>query len=161
MIPIGEFVLKTPCEDVKALQDIGLGKARVAVNISARQLNQLDLRQRLVKVLLNSGLAPNFVELDFNESILITNETTAMRSLHGLKTLGIQVAIDDFGTGYSSLSYLEKFPIDCIKINQNFISKIDRNSTNQVITSGIISMAHQLDMRVIAEGVETQEGLAF
>ncbi|MGD1804684.1 putative bifunctional diguanylate cyclase/phosphodiesterase [Dapis sp. BLCC M126] len=158
---IGEFVLKSACEDVKALQDIGLGKIRVGVNISARQLNQLDLRQRLVKVLLNSGLAPNYVELDINESVLITNQTTAMRSLHGLKTLGIQIAIDDFGTGYSSLSYLEKFPIDSIKINQNFIRNIDLNSTNQVITSAIISMAHKLNMRVIAEGVETEEELAF
>ena len=112
---IGEFVLKTACEDVKALQDIGIGKIRVGVNISARQLNQLDLRQRLVKVLLNSGLAPNYVELDINESILMTNETTAIRSLHGLKSLGIQISIDDFGTGYSSLSYLQKFPIDSHK----------------------------------------------
>ncbi|NEQ38195.1 MAG: GGDEF domain-containing response regulator [Okeania sp. SIO3I5] len=158
---IGEFVLKSACEDVKALQDIGIGKIRVGVNISARQLNQLDLRQRLVKVLLNSGLAPNYVELDINETILMTNETTAIRSLHGLKTLGIQIAIDDFGTGYSSLSYLEKFPIDSIKINQNFIRKIDLNSTNQIITSAIISMAQKLNIRVIAEGVETEEELAF
>ncbi|NEP83788.1 MAG: GGDEF domain-containing response regulator, partial [Okeania sp. SIO3B3] len=159
--PIGEFVLKNACENVKALQDIGLGKIRVGVNISARQLNQLDLRQRLVKVLLNSGLAPNYLELDFNESILITNETKAIRSLHGLKSLGIQISIDDFGTGYSSLSYLQKFPIDSIKINQNFISKINSNPTNKVIISTIISMAHKLNMRVIAEGVETEEELAF
>ncbi|MGB3511726.1 MAG: EAL domain-containing protein [Microcoleaceae cyanobacterium] len=159
--PIGEFVLKTACEDIKALQDIGLGKIRVSVNVSARQLNRLDLRQRLVKVLLNSGLAPNYVELDFNESVLIENETTAVRSLHGLKTLGIKIAIDDFGTGYSSLSYLQKFPIDSIKINHNFINKINDNHTNQVITSAIISMAHQLNIRVIAEGVETEEELAF
>ena len=159
--PIGEFVLKTACQDVKALQDIGLGKIRVSVNISARQLNRLDLRQRLVKVLLNSGLAPNYIELDFNESILIENQTTAIRSLHGLKTLGVQVAIDDFGTGYSSLSYLQKFSIDTIKINRNFIHKIHQNQTNQVITSAIISMAHQLNIRVIAEGVETKEELAF
>ena len=159
---IGEFVLKSACEDVKALQDIGLGKIRVGVNISTRQLNKLDLRQKLVKVLLNSGLAPNYVELDINESVLISaNPTIVMRSLHVLKTLGIQVAIDDFGTGYSSLSYLEKFPIDSIKINQNFIRKINLNSTNQVITSAIISMAHKLNMRVIAEGVETEEELAF
>ncbi len=158
---IGEFVLKSACEDVKALQDIGLGKIRLGVNISTRQLNQLDLRKKLVKVLLNSGLTPNYVELDINESVLISNQTTAMRSLHGLKTLGIQIAIDDFGTGYSSLSYLEKFPIDCIKINHNFIRKINLNSTNQVITSTIISMAHKLNMRVIAEGVETEEELAF
>ncbi|NET43376.1 EAL domain-containing protein [Okeania sp. SIO2B3] len=159
--PIGEFVLKTACENVKALQDIGLGKIRVGVNISACQLNQLDLRQRLVKVLLNSGLAPNYLELDFNESVLITNETKAVRCLHGLKSLGIQISIDDFGTGYSSLSYLQKFPIDSIKINQNFISKIHSNPTNQVIISAIISMAHKLNMRVIAEGVETEEELAF
>lgn len=159
--PIGEFVLKTACENVKALQDIGLGKIRVAVNISARQLNQLDLRQRLVKVLLNSGLAPNYVELDFNETVLIANEAKAIRSLHGLKSLGIQISIDDFGTGYSSLSYLQKFPIDTIKINQHFISNINSNSTNQVIVSAIISMAHKLNMRVIAEGVETEEELAF
>lgn len=159
--PIGEFVLKTACENVKALQDIGLGKIRVGVNISARQLNQLDLRQKLVKVLLNSGLAPNYVELDFNESILITNETKAIRSLHGLKSLGIQISIDDFGTGYSSLSYLQKFPIDSIKINQNFINAINNNPTNQVIVSAIISMAHKLNIRVIAEGVETEEELAF
>lgn len=159
--PIGEFVLKTACEDVKALQDIGLGKIRVAVNISARQLNQLDLRQRLVRVLLNSGLAPSYVELDFNETVLVTNETKAIRTLHGLKTLGIQIAIDDFGTGYSSLSYLQKFPINAIKINQHFIRKIHLNPTNQIITSAIISMAHQLNMRVIAEGVETEEELAF
>ncbi|GGA28676.1 EAL domain-containing protein [Okeania sp. KiyG1] len=159
--PIGEFVLKTACENVKALQDIGLGKIRVGVNISARQLNQLDLRHKLVKVLLNSGLAPNYVELDFNESILITNEIKAIRSLHGLKSLGIQISIDDFGTGYSSLSYLQKFPIDSIKINQNFISKINSNPTNQVIVSAIILMAHKLKIRVIAEGVETEEELAF
>ncbi|NET26370.1 EAL domain-containing protein [Okeania sp. SIO1I7] len=159
--PIGEFVLKTACENVKALQDIGLGKIRVGVNISACQLNQLDLRQRLVKVLLNSGLAPNYLELDFNESVLITNETKAVRCLHGLKSLGLQISIDDFGTGYSSLSYLQKFPIDSIKINQNFISKIHSNPTNQVIISAIISMAHKLNIRVIAEGVETEEELAF
>ncbi|MGK7921816.1 MAG: EAL domain-containing protein [Trichodesmium sp.] len=158
---IGEFVLKTACEDVKALQDIGLGKIRLGVNISARQLNQLDLRQRLVKVLLNSGLAPSYVELDFNETVLVTNETRAIRTLHGLKTLGIQIAIDDFGTGYSSLSYLEKFPINSIKINQHFIKEINLNRTNQIITSAIISMAHQLKIRVIAEGVETEEELAF
>ncbi|NEP85716.1 MAG: REC domain-containing phosphodiesterase [Okeania sp. SIO2C2] len=159
--PIGEFVLKTACENVKALQDIGLGKIRVGVNISDRQLNKLDLRQKLVKVLLNSGLAPNYVELDFNESILITNETKAIRSLYGLKSLGIQISIDDFGTGYSSLTYLQKFPIDAIKINQNFISKINSNPGNQIIVSAIISMAHKLNIRVIAEGVETEEELAF
>ena len=159
--PIGEFVLKTACEDVKALQDIGLGKIRVVVNISARQLNRLDLRQRLVKVLLNSGLAPNYVELDFNETVLIENEATAIRTLNGLKTLGIKIAIDDFATGYSSLSYLQKFPIDRIKINHNFIHKIHQNHTNQVITSTIISMSHQLNIQVIAEAVEVQEELAF
>lgn len=158
---IGKWVLVTACEQIKAWENSGLGKLRVAVNLSGSQFNQPNLDQELLYILENTGIDPQYLELELTESILIEKVDRSMLELNVLKAIGVQIAIDDFGTGYSSLSYLQKFPFDVLKIDRCFIHNIDKNTKNSAITTAIISMAHQLGLKVIAEGVETSTELAF
>ena len=159
--PIGEWVLKTACQHTLSLRKAGLDFIRIAVNLSACQFRQWDLRQQLIQLTYNAGIDPKCIELELTESILIEDIASAIQKLKALKALGIQIAIDDFGTGYSSLNYLRHFPFDILKIDQCFVRNIDKNSKNQAITKALISMAHQLNLIVIAEGVETEAELAF
>jgi diguanylate cyclase (GGDEF)-like protein len=159
--PIGEWVLQTACNQTKSWQAEGLPPVRVAVNLSFRQFNQVDLSDRLVRILDESGLDPSYLELELTESILVQNVDLTISKLNELKAMGVKISLDDFGTGYSSLSYLQQFPFDLLKIDRCFVQDINTNPTNAALTNAIIQMAHSLNLKVIAEGVETREELAI
>jgi diguanylate cyclase (GGDEF)-like protein len=161
IVPIGEWVLKTACKQTKVWQDAGFSALRIAVNLSSRQFSQIDLRHQLVSILMETGLDPKYIELELTESMLVQNTEVAIRRLNALKSLGVEIAIDDFGTGYSSLSYLQQFPFDILKIDRCFIRNITENSNNAAITKAIIEMAKSLNLKLMAEGVETEAELSF
>lgn len=157
ILPIGEWVLRTACAQAKLWSEQGALPLRVAVNLSPRQFVQDLFHNTVMRVLDETGLDPNWLELEITESVMMDNPEHAATVLRQLKTQGIQLAIDDFGTGYSSLSYLKRFPIDHVKIDRSFIKDIPGNADDVSITRAIIAMAHSLRLRVIAEGVETVE----
>lgn len=159
--PLGEWVLRTACAQVRAWHDEGFPQVRVGVNISGRQFRQPDLVVMIDRVLEETGLPARFLELELTESCLMEDAEATNRILAFLKVRGIELAIDDFGTGYSSLNYLKNFPIDRIKIDQSFVRDITTNSDDAAIVETIIGMARSLDLDVIAEGVETAEQLKF
>ena len=161
ILPIGEWILKTACLQTLSWHQAGFGDLQIAVNLSGRQFNQMDMRQRLVQILIETNFPAQYLELELTESILVENCEMAIRRLNGLKMLGVQIAIDDFGTGYSSLRYLQQFPFDILKIDRCFINEINRDRKTKAITKAIIDMAHGLDLYVIAEGVETEAELDF
>ncbi|WP_345812868.1 EAL domain-containing protein [Paraburkholderia sp. PREW-6R] len=159
--PLSEWVLREACRQNKAWQDQGLPAARVSVNLSARVFQQRDIAQLVMQVLAETGLAPEYLELELTESAIMRNAEEAVSMLNELHALGIGLAIDDFGTGYSSLSYLKRFPVDRLKIDRSFVSDIGVSSDDETITSAIIALAHSLKLQVIAEGVETSAQLDF
>ncbi|MEB3308950.1 MAG: EAL domain-containing protein [Snowella sp.] len=158
---IGEWVLHKACEQLKHWTQLGLPSIRVAINLSARQFKQANLAHWLSQLLKAQAIEPGQIELELTESIVVDNITCSIEQLTQLKNLGVHVAMDDFGTGYSSLSYLQQFPFDILKIDQCFVRNIHQNAKNAAITKAIIEMAHQLNLRVVAEGVETIEELNF
>ncbi|WP_109482638.1 EAL domain-containing protein [Paraburkholderia sp. C35] len=159
--PLSEWVLREACRQNKAWQDEGLPPARVSVNLSARQFQQHDIAKLVMQVLEETGLDPQYLELELTESTIMRNAEEAVSMLNELHALGIGLAIDDFGTGYSSLSYLKRFPVDRLKIDRSFVSDIGESSDDETITSAIIALAHSLNLQVIAEGVETSTQLDF
>ncbi len=165
IIPIGEWVLRTACEQNKAWQRAGFPLLRVSVNVSSRQFHPANLLQTVKDALTDSGLNPSYLELELTESMLISEEDNSKNSilsvLKELKAMGVQIAIDDFGTGYSSLSYLKRFPVNTLKIDRSFIQDIGKNEDDAAITSAIIAMAHSLRLSVVAEGVENLVQLVF
>ncbi len=158
---IGEWVLRTACAQNKAWQDAGLPCISVAVNLSARQFMQPGLLESVRRALGDSGLEARYLELELTESMMMNNAEHFITTLHALKSMGVQLSIDDFGTGYSSLSYLKRFPIDRLKIDQSFIRDIVTDTGDATITRAVIALGHSLNLKVIAEGVETAEQLAF
>jgi diguanylate cyclase (GGDEF)-like protein len=158
---IGEWVLEKSCEQLKIWHTLGLDAIRIAVNLSARQFDQANLGEWLTDLFQRHQIDPSQIELELTESTLVDDIPRSIEQLNQLKSVGIKVAMDDFGTGYSSLSYLQQFPFDILKIDQCFIRKIDQNPKNAAIAQAIITMAHQLNLRVVAEGVETMEELTF
>ncbi|UVJ44014.1 EAL domain-containing protein [Pseudomonas sp. LS1212] len=159
--PIGEFVLRQACWQACEWQRQGHEPIRVSVNLSVHQLRQGKLVSLVRQVLEESGLAPGLLELELTESQLLDNVEHIIASFRQLHELGVKLAIDDFGTGYSSLSYLKRFPVDYVKIDQTFIRGLHEGSEDAAITRAIIAMAHSLELKVVAEGVETHEQLAF
>jgi diguanylate cyclase len=159
--PIGEWILDSACRQVKTWQNVGLNALKIGINISGFQFRQSDLFHKITQVLFNTSLEAQYIELELTETILVENIKTNIQRLQLLKKLGVQIALDDFGTGYSSLGYLQQFPFDILKIDACFIHNIDRNETNAVITKTVIDMAHQLGLKVVAEGVETEAELNF
>ncbi|HVW51450.1 MAG TPA: EAL domain-containing protein [Trinickia sp.] len=159
--PLSEWVLREACRQNKAWQDDGLPPARVSVNLSARQFQQRDIAKLVMAILEETGLEPQYLELELTESTIMRNAEEAVTMLNELHALGIGLAIDDFGTGYSSLSYLKRFPVDRLKIDRSFVSDIGASSDDETITSAIIALAHSLQLQVIAEGVETAAQLDF
>jgi diguanylate cyclase (GGDEF)-like protein/PAS domain S-box-containing protein len=157
IVPIGAWVLRTACKQNKAWQSAGLGPLRMAVNLSARQFAEPDLMAAVADVLEETGLNPLCLEIELTESLVMASVDLGIRTMHGLKALGVQLSIDDFGTGYSSLSYLRRFPVDALKIDQSFVRDIAANRDDAAMVGAIISLAHSLRMQVIAEGVETEE----
>ena len=158
---IGEWILDHVCQQIKQWLDLDLSPVRIAVNLSARQFQQPNLAIWLANLLQKWGTESSYLEVELTESMLVRDIPASIEQLQAIKSLGIRVAMDDFGTGYSSLSYLQQFPFDILKIDQCFIRKIDQNPKNAAIAQAIIMMAHQLNLRVIAEGVETPAELAF
>ena len=161
IIPIGAWVIRTACMQTKAWQLAGFADLRVAVNLSPRQFTQKALAKSITDVLQETGLEPRFLELELTESMVMNDVDNAITILRTLKELGTPISIDDFGTGYSSLSYLRRFPIDVLKIDQSFVNELSVSSDAAAIVVAIISLAHSLRLRVIAEGVETAEQLEF
>ena len=161
IIKLGEWVLRTACFQCAAWQQNGPAPLRVAVNVSGRQFSEPDFVDMVSAALSDSGLAPELLELEMTESLLISNEQQALHKLQLLKSMGIYLAIDDFGTGYSSLAYLKHFPLDRLKIDKSFINDILTDPDDAAITEAIIAMGHSLKLKVIAEGVETREQLIF
>ena len=161
IIPIGKWVLRQSCAMSKQLGAAGLGNLHVAINLSPKQFSDPELVTSIGTILAEEALPPHLLELELTEGLLLEATEDTRRQLEELKQLGLTLAMDDFGTGYSSLSYLKKFPIDIIKIDRSFISEIPDNQDDMEITSAVIAMAHNLKLKVVAEGIETAEQLAF
>ena len=161
IIPVGDWVIKTACEQEKAREAAGLKPIRVAVNISIAQFRQRDFVSRVKAILDETGLEPDRLEFEITESVVIDNIHETATVLNQLHDLGVHLSIDDFGTGYSSMSYLRKLPFDTLKIDRSFIRYVSENSDDAAIASAIITLAHTMDLSVIAEGVETAEQLKF
>ena len=158
---IGELVLREACRQACEWQREGLAPIRVSVNLSGHQLRQGTLVSLVRQVLEDTGLAPHFLELELTESQLLENVEYVIATFQQLHRLGVKLSIDDFGTGHSSLSYLKRFEVDYVKIDQTFIQGVGRCSEDEAITVAIIAMAHSLDLKVVAEGVEDEVQLAF
>lgn len=159
--PIGEWVLTTACQQMQTWIDAGLKAHKISVNLSGSQFKQSDLFHQITQVLFKTSLEPQHLELELTETILVENIKKNIQKLNLLKKLGIQISLDDFGTGYSSLGYLQQFPFDVLKIDSCFVRNINNNSVNAVITQSVINMAHQLNLKVVAEGVETEAEFNF
>ena len=160
IIPIGEWILRTACAQAKSWRERGLPPLTVAVNISARQFIQPDFTELVARIIRESGIEPQWIELEITESVAIQSIDTTVATLARLKSLGIKLAIDDFGTGYSSLSYLKRFPVDKLKVDQSFVRNLTRDANDAAIARAVIQLGHSLNLKVIAEGVETTEHLA-
>lgn len=161
IIPIGEWILRTACQESLRWQIPGQPPLQVSVNLSARQFLQEELLTHIERLLKELQMNPYCLELELTESLIMPNAGDTIGTLRALKKLGIQLSIDDFGTGYSSLSYLKRFPIDTLKIDQSFVRDIRIDTDDSALVTAIIAMAHNLKLTVVAEGVETQEQLDF
>jgi diguanylate cyclase (GGDEF)-like protein/PAS domain S-box-containing protein len=161
IVPIGEWVLRTACAQAKAWHAAGFCGLHMAVNISGRQFQQQNLTALVTTVLAETGLDPQCFNLELTESVLMRNVDAAIAVMGELDAVGVGFSIDDFGTGYSSLSYLKRFPIDVLKIDRSFVCDITTDPDDAAIVTAIMALAHTLDIAVVAEGVETQEQLAF
>jgi diguanylate cyclase (GGDEF)-like protein/PAS domain S-box-containing protein len=156
IIPIGEWVIRAACEQLKYWRSIGLAKLRLAVNLSPRQFEQEDLARRISSILREAGLDGTHLEVEITEGMAMKDPVATVSMLQELKAAGIAVSIDDFGTGYSSLNYLKRFPIDHLKIDRSFVSDLEKNPDDLAIVRTIIALAKGLGLSVIAEGVETE-----
>jgi diguanylate cyclase (GGDEF)-like protein/PAS domain S-box-containing protein len=161
ILPIGEWVLNAACRQMREWRDAGLDLERVSVNLSARQLQQQDFVEVVRRVLIESGIPGSALELEITETTAMQNADMTVEVLNELRQLGVAISIDDFGTGYSSLNYLKRFPISTVKIDGAFIHEVVTSESDAAIVSAVISIARSLDLQVIAEGVETEEQLAF
>lgn len=161
IVPIGEWVLRTACAQNKAWQDAGYPPVVVSVNLSGRQFYQPDFIGMVRRVLAETGLAPEYLELEITESIMLEDIDYTITILKELGAMGIKLAIDDFGTGYSSLSYLKRFPITTLKVDRMFVKDAALDAQDAAIISAIIVLAHNLNLKVVAEGVETAEQRVF
>jgi EAL domain-containing protein (putative c-di-GMP-specific phosphodiesterase class I) len=161
IMPIGEWVLRTACSQARKWQDEGLLAVPVAVNVSAVQFRQAGFCELIRRVLNETGLGPQYLELELTESLLLSNADVMFSVLQDLKAMGLTLAIDDFGTGYSSFNYLRQFGVSKLKIDRSFIRDIAVNLDDAAITTAIISMAKSLHLKVIAEGVEDEAQMSF
>lgn len=161
IVPIGRWVLREACTQARAWQDAGLPSLRIAINVSAVELRSHGFVDGVRTILDETGLSPQCLELELTETFLMQDSISMAAVLRALKDMGVQFALDDFGTGYSSLSYLKRFPINELKIDQSFVRDLTSDADDASIVSAVISMGKSLHMRVVAEGVETREQLAF
>ncbi len=161
IIPIGEWVIRNVCQQIRTWKDKGLPEVRIAVNLSARQFRQGDLATTINGILAQYDLTPDCLPLEITESLLMSDKDKSKQILNELKAMGFQIYLDDFGTGYSSLSYLKKFPIDALKIDRSFVMDIPDDTDDMAISSAIVAMSHALRLEVVAEGIETMEQYDF
>lgn len=159
--PLGEWIVMTAARQMKEWTDVGCPAIQVAVNLSAKQFQQGNLVNVMKRVIQETGIDPNYLELEITEGMAMIDHSYTNKKLKQLKTLGVKISLDDFGTGYSSLNYLKSFPIDKLKIDKSFVNEIEVDKVNEMMVSTIITMAHHLNLRVIAEGVENESQLNF
>ena len=157
--PIGDWVLKTACAKNKEWQDAGYPPIKVSINMSARQFSRKNLAETIGAILKNTGLLPQYLNIEITESVIMQDVNSTIAKLQELHDMGVCLSIDDFGTGYSSLSYLRLFPIDILKIDRSFVFNLTSESNDAAIANSIIQLAHSMNLKVVAEGVETQEQL--
>ncbi|MGE5505395.1 MAG: EAL domain-containing protein [Actinomycetota bacterium] len=158
---IGEWVLRTACAQCRSWHDMGLPPVRIAVNVSALQFRETDVPAVVARALADSGLPPQYLELELTETVLMQRVEEVSQVLRQLRAMGVRISIDDFGTGYSSLNYLKRMPIDALKIDRSFVHDLSEDGDDAEIVSTIINLAHNLKLKAIAEGVETPEQAAF
>ena len=161
IVPLGEWVLRRACTQLVRWRQQGNRPSRMVVNLSPRQFRQKHLVQAFCRIFDETGVDPHWLGLEITETVIMENPEVSIGTLRDLKALGIELSLDDFGTGYSSLSYLKRFPIDKLKIDQSFVRDVTTDADDEAMVSAIIVMAHQLNIRVVAEGVETEAQLAF
>lgn len=159
--PVGLWVLESACEQIRRWERAGVQVECIGINLSARQFQQASFDTHMRRVIESSGIAPGKIELEITESVLMHDPTQAIQILGRLKQLGVSLSVDDFGTGYSGLSYLKQLPLDCLKIARNFISNVTHDPDDAAIALAIINLAHNLGLRVVAEGVETEAQARF
>jgi diguanylate cyclase (GGDEF)-like protein len=156
IVPLGDWVLRKACAQIKTWQSAGMRVPRITVNVSSKQFKARTVTESVVGALKSSGINPQHLGLEITEGAIMDHAERNVRMLHELKALGLTLSIDDFGTGYSSLSYLKRFPIDELKIDRSFVTDVDTNPDDAAIVIAVIAMAHCLGLAVVAEGVETQ-----
>ncbi len=161
IVPIGDWVLRTACREATEWKTSSGSPSRVAVNLSALQFMHGDLVARVTSSLSDSGLSPEHLELELTESLLVERPDETIATLNRLKDLGISISMDDFGTGYSSLSYLTKFPLDSLKVDRAFVTDLPDDGDAVVVVRAIVGMAKQLDLHIVAEGIETERQMEF
>lgn len=161
IVPIGEWVLRTVCLQIKTWLEQGYEVPRIAINLSVRQFRHKELLSDISRILGENEINPCYLALEITESMLAQNVDETAKILGQLNTMGVEIALDDFGTGYSSLSYLKRFPITTLKIDRSFVRDIATDPNDTAIIAAIIAMAGSLNMRVVAEGIETEEQLDF
>jgi len=161
ILQIGEWALHEACRANKSWQDQGYQPISVAVNLSPKQFRHQNIDELVANALVDSGLAPEYLEIEITETAVMDDVATAISRLNDIKKMGVKISIDDFGTGYTSISYLKQFPVSVLKIDQSFIKGIPSNQDDTAITSAVIALAHSLDIKVVAEGVETPEQLQY
>jgi len=161
IVQIGDWVVRTACRQAQTWRACGLPPITVSVNVSARQFEEARLVERVAAALQDSGLPAELLELEVTESLIMRDLQKAVDKMRELKAMGVSLSVDDFGTGYSSLSALKSFPISRLKIDKSFVSELAENADDQAIAKAVISLGHKLNLKVIAEGVETEQQCAF
>ncbi|MBD2445845.1 EAL domain-containing response regulator [Nostoc sp. FACHB-152] len=161
IVPIDQWVLENVCRQIKSWHDVGIGSLTVTVNLSVIEFNQIELTAKIKEFLQINNLEPQYLEIELTESMIMQDINSAIATMNKLQSLGVKIAIDDFGTGYSSLVYLKNLPINTLKIDRYFIHNVSIDIQKSAITKALIEMAHNLNMQVVAEGVETEEELNF
>jgi len=161
IVELGEWVIRTACEQIKQWQSLHLWPTPVCINLSSVQFARADLTTRIISILAETGVDPRHLGIELTESVLVQNIDMTLAHLQELRRIGMLISIDDFGTGYASLGYLQHFPFDILKIDHCFIQNVHSNPTNGAITAAVIQMAHSLGLTVVAEGVETTDELNY
>ncbi len=161
IVSIGEWTLSSACRQCKLWQDAGFEPLRIGVNISARQFEDPGIVDSVTEILMETGIDPHFLDLELTEGSIMKDPDQAIGKLRELKSMGVQISIDDFGTGYSSLNYLRRFPLDMLKIDRSFVREVATDADSAAIVNAIITLAHAMKLKVVAEGVETPEQLDY
>lgn len=161
MVEVGAWVLWTACLQNVSWQQQGLAPVRMAVNVSAQQFYRDDIASLVQTVLCETGLSPQWLELELTESMTLDDSETSIAIMQRLKKVGVSLSLDDFGTGWSSLSYLRRFPLDRIKIDRSFLRDVDAHSSSEAVVRSILNLGRNLGLSCIAEGVETPEQLGY